>query len=167
MTVPATEPAQAGSPAPAHTGRRDFFTWVARGSLVVISALAVGEGARFFSYESTGETPTMIPVGKPADYAGGTLTYVPSARAYIGRDGNGLYALDAVCTHLGCLVQQQAGGGFACPCHGSRFTADGQVITGPADRALPYLGLQLNQDGQVVVDRARQVIPATRLAVPT
>jgi hypothetical protein len=35
------------------------------------------------------------------------------------------YALRAECTHLGCLVQPALGGvgGFACPCHGSQYSA--------------------------------------------
>jgi len=146
--------------------RRVFLTWLTRGSLALVSALAIGQIARFFSFGSVTEAPAPIPVGRPGDYAGGALTYAAPARAYIGKDDGGLYAIDAVCTHLGCLVEQRAGGGFACPCHGSRFGADGQVQGGPANQALHYLGLQLNQDGQVVIDRARHVVPSTRLAIP-
>ena len=47
------------------------------------------------------------------------------------------YALRAECTHLGCLVQPEPmGGGFACPCHGSKYMADGSVTRGPAPKAL-------------------------------
>jgi cytochrome b6-f complex iron-sulfur subunit len=166
IAVPDTELPAVDRPAQLHTGRRAFLTRLARGSLALVSLLAVGGIARFLSYEPTGEAPTLIPVGKPAGYASGPLTYVAPARAYIGHDDGGLYALDAVCTHLGCLVQQQTGDGFACPCHGSRFAADGRVQAGPANQALPHLALQFDQDGQVVVDRGRQVIPATRLAIP-
>lgn len=46
-------------------------------------------------------------------------------------------ALSAVCTHAGCTVdynasQQQ----LDCPCHGSQFSTDGQVLHGPASRPL-------------------------------
>jgi cytochrome b6-f complex iron-sulfur subunit len=149
---------------PLRPDRREFLAWLTRGSLVAVSALALGQVARFFSYKPADEAPSVIAVGKPDTYTADTLTYVGAARSYIGRDSGGLYAIDAVCTHLGCLVEHKAGEGFACPCHGSRFAADGQVQNGPASKALRHLALDLNQDGQVVVDRSRPVAPATRLA---
>lgn len=153
-----------GSARPA-VGRRQFLTWLTRGSLMVVSALAVGQIARYLAFEPTADVPTAIPIGPPDRYAPATLTYVGPARAYIGRDSAGLYALDAVCTHLGCLVEQRTGGGFACPCHDSHFGADGQVQSGPASKALHHLALELDQDGQAVVDRGRPVAPETRLAI--
>jgi len=149
---------------PPHPDRREFLAWLTRGSLVAISALAIGQVARFFSYEPAGEAPSVIPVGKPETYTADTLTYVGAARSYIGRDSGGLYAIDAVCTHLGCLVEHSIGDGFACPCHGSRFAADGQVQNGPASKALRHLALDVSPDGQVVVNRSQPVAPETRLA---
>jgi thiosulfate dehydrogenase [quinone] large subunit len=46
-------------------------------------------------------------------------------------------ALDAVCPHEQCTVGfVSPTDGFACPCHGSRFHADGSLINGPATRGL-------------------------------
>lgn len=145
-------------------GRRDFLAWLTRGALATAAALGIGQAARFIAFEPAAEDATVIPIGQPDAYAAGTLTYVGAARAYIGRDDGGLYALDAVCPHLGCLVEHRADGAFACPCHGSRFAADGLVQNGPADRSLRPLALTLNADGQVVVDRSRQVAPGLRLS---
>ena len=42
-----------------------------------------------------------------------------------------IIALDSMCTHNGCGVEWKETE-FACPCHGSKFTAEGEVINGPA-----------------------------------
>lgn len=51
-----------------------------------------------------------------------------------------LMMVDAVCTHLGCLVRfNQAEKTWDCPCHGSRFATNGAVIGGPAEEPLERL----------------------------
>ena len=51
---------------------------------------------------------------------------------YRGEDG-ALQTLSARCTHLGCIVGwNPADRAWECPCHGSRFAADGTVVQGPA-----------------------------------
>ncbi|HEX5893406.1 MAG TPA: FAD-dependent oxidoreductase [Solirubrobacterales bacterium] len=54
------------------------------------------------------------------------------------RDERGeLHSLSARCTHLGCIVGFNAAERtWDCPCHGSRFSLDGEVIEGPAVRGL-------------------------------
>jgi glycine/D-amino acid oxidase-like deaminating enzyme/nitrite reductase/ring-hydroxylating ferredoxin subunit len=57
--------------------------------------------------------------------------------AYRDSDGR-LHAVSGRCTHLGCLVAWNAAERtWDCPCHGSRYTYDGQVIQGPAVKNLP------------------------------
>jgi cytochrome b6-f complex iron-sulfur subunit len=47
------------------------------------------------------------------------------------------YALNAVCTHLGCVVPwNRAANKFMCPCHGSQYDSTGKVIRGPAPLSL-------------------------------
>jgi ubiquinol-cytochrome c reductase iron-sulfur subunit len=63
----------------------------------------------------------------------------------------GLVAFSAICTHLGCAVVPQLTpeGQIACPCHGSHFDPrrGGEVVRGPADRALPGLPVVVSADG--------------------
>ena len=47
-------------------------------------------------------------------------------------------AVSRICTHMSCTVNlpTSSGGTLDCPCHGSRFRTTGQVVNGPAARAL-------------------------------
>jgi Rieske Fe-S protein len=47
-------------------------------------------------------------------------------------------AFSAVCTHMGCIVNQISNGTIDCPCHGSQYSiTTGDVVAGPAPRPLP------------------------------
>jgi len=47
------------------------------------------------------------------------------------------YAINAVCTHLGCVVPwNRAANKYMCPCHGSQYDPTGKVIRGPAPLSL-------------------------------
>jgi Rieske Fe-S protein len=43
------------------------------------------------------------------------------------------------CTHLGCRINKIENGQLVCPCHGSSFGENGEVISGPATTALTQL----------------------------
>jgi nucleotide-binding universal stress UspA family protein len=56
--------------------------------------------------------------------------------AYRDEDGN-VITLSPRCTHMGCTVDwNDADKTWDCPCHGSRYRYDGEVIRGPAENAL-------------------------------
>jgi cytochrome b6-f complex iron-sulfur subunit len=88
--------------------------------------------------------------------------FIPPGRSVtLFRDQEGVYAISLVCTHLGCIVKSTPEG-FECPCHGSRFTADGSVAKGPAPRALPWLQVS-GSGGAYLVDEAATVPPGTKV----
>lgn len=99
--------------------------------------------------------PDTLAAGEP---------FVPPGRAVaIYRDPEGVYAISTICTHLGCIVHATTQG-FECPCHGSGFTASGEVTRGPAPRALDWLQVSTS-GGLVTVDEGVTVPPGTRVPV--
>jgi menaquinol-cytochrome c reductase iron-sulfur subunit len=53
-------------------------------------------------------------------------------------------AFSPLCTHLGCAYHWQAANkAFLCPCHGSVFDIEGNVITGPANRPLDRYSVKI------------------------
>jgi glycine/D-amino acid oxidase-like deaminating enzyme/nitrite reductase/ring-hydroxylating ferredoxin subunit len=73
----------------------------------------------------------------------GALIEIEGRRAGLYRDAGGaLSAVSATCSHMGCpLGWNPVDRTWDCPCHGSRFAADGQVIHGPAMTPLEPVAL--------------------------
>ncbi|XP_073155487.1 cytochrome b6-f complex iron-sulfur subunit 1, chloroplastic [Henckelia pumila] len=60
------------------------------------------------------------------------------------------YGINAVCTHLGCVVPwNQAENKFICPCHGSQYNNQGRVVRGPAPLSLALVHADVD-DGKVL-----------------
>ncbi len=142
--------------------RRTFLGRLLGGSLVLALLGSVRALWRFLTPPITTPAPPPVPVPDASSLTPGGLLYIAPARAYLARDEHGYFAISAVCTHLGCLVDQTPEG-FRCPCHGSRFAPDGTVEAGPAAQPLPHLALRQNADRQVVIDRTQTVPPDARL----
>lgn len=61
------------------------------------------------------------------------------------------YGLNAVCTHLGCVVPWSAANNkFMCPCHGSQYSPDGAVVRGPAPLPLALAHCDVAEDGKIL-----------------
>ena len=144
-------------------GRRSFLTWLARGSVAAAITAVVAKTVHFLSFQPPTSESTILPLGQPDSYPRRTVTYVAEARVYVGNDGTGLYAIDAVCPHLGCLVEPHEDGGFMCPCHDSRFDPEGHPLSGPATSPLEHLHLWFDEEqGQLLVDRSEPVESTVR-----
>jgi glycine/D-amino acid oxidase-like deaminating enzyme/nitrite reductase/ring-hydroxylating ferredoxin subunit len=68
----------------------------------------------------------------------GEILKVDGEKVACSRDEDGkLHKVSPYCSHMGCLVHwNQPEQTWDCPCHGSRFRADGSVIAGPAETPL-------------------------------
>jgi len=97
----------------------------------------------------------------PEALAAGAAFVPPGRPVSVFRDGEGVYAISNICTHLGCIVKPVEDG-FACPCHGSTFGRDGSVTKGPAPQPLPWLKVTAG-GGQWVVDEGATVPPGTKV----
>ena len=61
-------------------------------------------------------------------------------------------ALYARCTHRSCLIRWEVEPAeFHCPCHGSRFDLEGQVVNGPAEKPLERMAVEQQADGTLLV----------------
>ncbi|WFB37816.1 ubiquinol-cytochrome c reductase iron-sulfur subunit [Kiritimatiellota bacterium B12222] len=146
--------------------RRTFLTWLSGGVISAGTLLTMGTGALRLLVPNVhyGESTRMI-LDSPEHYPMG-ITYLEEHQVYLLRKGDTFRAMSGLCTHLGCSVNLSASGReFLCPCHGSRFDQQGQVLRGPASRPLPWLGMALTVDGRLVVDRSREVSESESLRV--
>ncbi|WOD38376.1 Rieske 2Fe-2S domain-containing protein [Nodosilinea sp. E11] len=100
--------------------------------------------------------PTTTP-GVPQPVQG-----LPSVTYLVIQSGPAIapYGIRPVCPHRGCAVNWQADQNrFACPCHGSKFDAEGRVLRGPARKPLPLVTVVERQNQIRLVDRAPSIDP--------
>ncbi|MFB0505259.1 MAG: ubiquinol-cytochrome c reductase iron-sulfur subunit [Thermodesulfobacteriota bacterium] len=83
---------------------------------------------------------------------GGAKTVRHKGKPYIVvRQVAKLYAVNAICTHLGCIVYWDPSiKQLACPCHTAFFDLNGNIITGPAPTPLPTAEVKVAGD-QIVI----------------
>lgn len=140
--------------------RRDFFTQVGVGACAVAVA---GSGLVTLDYMKPKvlfEPSTSFIAGTPLDFSEGVVRFNKEKKAYVIGTANGVYALSAVCTHLGCITRFKSDEKvIACPCHGSRFDLEGNVVHGPAPRPLPWLDVTEDAQGNLVVDTGIVIAP--------
>jgi len=62
------------------------------------------------------------------------------------------FAINATCTHLGCVVPWvRSANKFCCPCHGSQYDENGKVVRGPAPLSLAIAHTSVLENGDIAV----------------
>lgn len=149
--------------------RREFLTWVGIGGLasylpVVLAACSSNQP------ESNTEASTQTNTGSPARTDGfqsvGTVAQLESNNGQLldkafsagavlviraPSDPNKLSAINPTCTHRNCSVSWDSNEKvLLCPCHGSKFSPDGQVLNGPATEPLPPYEVKVENDSILI-----------------
>jgi cytochrome b6-f complex iron-sulfur subunit len=146
--------------------RRDFLNEITLGALGIAGLGSVAVTYQFFSPNVLFEPSPTFRAGNPELYPMHSVTFLQDQQVYIVRMPEGFYAVSAVCTHLGCITQWKPDADMiACPCHGSKFKADGTKIEGPAPRPLPHFAISLTADGELLVDKLQNIKPVQALKV--
>lgn len=164
-----------------NNSRREFLQKVGVGS-VMLGASAVGfQTLRSLVPNVLYESARKFKIGLPSQLSEG-VTFIEDKQLYIFKEGKSFYSISASCTHLGCTVKHtklnqpkevEIGGEkkmitseFHCPCHGSKYYADGTNYAGPAPRPLKWFKLELSpDDGQLIADMGNEVEQNFRLTV--
>jgi cytochrome b6-f complex iron-sulfur subunit len=134
-----------------------FFGWGAFWTTVAGSLAGTG---RFMFPSVTYEPSPIFKAGLLADYPEGVSTrFLGEKQVWIVNDGSVVYALIAICTHLGCtpdwLLNENK---FKCNCHGSGYYVSGVNFEGPTPRALERAAISIGDDGQIVIDKSRKFL---------
>src|SRR3974390_1072365 len=135
--------------------RRAFFTKLGLCSLGIATAGMLTFYYRYLSPNVLFEASPIVNAGKAENYPVDSVTLDATSGIYLIHVQEGFFSLNAVCTHLGCLTAWKPELGIiACPCHGSRFSREGQKLAGPAPKPPPGLKTWLSDDGNLMVARS-------------
>lgn len=139
--------------------RRRLLGALGAGALTLTGVGTAVVGVRYLSPRVLFEPESRFRVGHLSSLPVGGILSFPERKVYVVRTEAGVHALSMTCTHLGCMTRHEADRGrIFCPCHGSQFNREGQVVGGPAPRPLPRLEVSL-QEGLLVVDTRKVVAP--------
>ncbi|MCP4213516.1 MAG: ubiquinol-cytochrome c reductase iron-sulfur subunit [bacterium] len=144
--------------------RRDFLGKLAVGTLVGAGAMAFLGVMQLPMPKVLNEPPSLFKIGSATDFPLNTYQLIAEKNVFIFRVGNGVKAMSAICTHLGCIVTQSEKG-FSCPCHGSYFDRMGGIVSGPAPKGLEWLKVGMAPDGQLTVNLDEKVDSAETFTV--
>ena len=144
--------------------RREFMSWVGEGAIASSLPVAIAACAPEQSTPSTDGDPSPAAdkaVREDGFLAVGTVAALDAEKSILDKkadvivvrdpDSNNLAAFSPICTHTGCTVDWDADAKeFVCPCHGSKFAADGKVTSGPAKKPLESHDIK-EEEGSILV----------------
>lgn len=134
--------------------RREFITYAWGAALTLLTAEGGLATYQFMMPRfRAGEFGGMFDLGTAQSLpdVGEAPKNNPDGRYWLYHSEQGVKAIYQVCTHLGCLYKwSESSNRFECPCHGSKFTADGDYIEGPAPRSLDQFVVEIIENGQIV-----------------
>ncbi len=135
-----------------------------------MAGCTIGAGCLGLACSSTAATPASgtIAAGNTKSVAVGSLALVPGQPLILGRDARGLYAMTAICPHQQCSIGDSGTVSpteIKCNCHGSRFSANGDVTGGPAPTGLEHYKVVVAGDGAITINASLKVGKDERTAV--
>jgi nitrite reductase/ring-hydroxylating ferredoxin subunit len=148
--------------------RRQFCSGLA-GCVGVAVAAGCGSSSGAVDVDAAGSggvcsTATALDVGAPSTFMMNVPVYFAAGFLFVVRDAGGLYALTARCPHQGFTTRVE-GSVFVCPRHGSMFSFDGALLTGPATQPLVHYAMCMLDNGNVGVLTSQTVADTVRLNV--
>lgn len=135
--------------------RRDFLSVMGWLGMAVTFGGSIFGAFRYFFPSVLYEKPSVFKIGMPSDYPVGiSEKWKREQRIWVIRNERGIYAMISICRHLGCTPNWfEDRKLIVCPCHGSIYDIDGNVLGGPAPLTLWRAALSTDPiDGQIVVD---------------
>lgn len=138
--------------------RRSFMTGMA--GLIALLGIGVILGSDLLTPPSS-QNATNVQPGLPSGAIANTKSLQANSPVYfeypsgypnmlIKKSDGTLVALSLLCTHVCCQCYYDPSSSLiSCPCHGSIFDANGQVLQGPAAVPLPKIQLNTDADGNV------------------
>lgn len=149
-------------------GRRQFMNLLTFGTITGVAAGVLYPVVKYFIPSSSGGNSSGVTakdaLGKDVIASEFLATHNPGDRVltqglkgdptYIVVKGDQTladYGINAVCTHLGCVVPWSSSEEkFVCPCHGSQYDSEGKVMRGPAPLSLALAHANVDDNDKVV-----------------